>query len=88
MSVFEKHLLDSTSDLELANITGKEPFYGRENDEHNLDIEFDPFVLTYSKDSTFEDNLSTSSFLKELSRTSSDEISAKLDIILTSSDEV
>ena len=50
------------SDLKPVNITThEESLYEYDYEDPNIDINFEPFVLTYSEHSTFKDDLRTSS---------------------------
>ena len=77
---FEKRTSAATSDLELFNSADCEEYIQAcLPKDPNFSIGFEPFILTRSEFNMFEDNISTSSFLKELVTTSSDKINEKLD---------
>ena len=66
VSHFEKDTSAETSDLGSVNSTYHEDyFHGCEYKDINLNIKFENFVLTKSEDNPFEDDISTSYFLKK-----------------------
>ena len=80
MSSFEKVLSSITSDLVLVNSADYEdPVHEHDQENPNLNVDFDHFVLTRSEERTFENDLSSPSFLKEIVEMSSNEASTKLD---------
>ena len=87
-SFFEHHISDVISDLELDNSTDHEDsLHNYELEGPILNVEFEPFFMTRYEDTIFADDLSTSSFLKDVITTSSRKISEKLNEILTSFDK-
>ena len=82
---FKKHDLAVTSNLDSANSADFEDNpHAYEHKDPNVNIEFEPFVLIRSKNKAFEDEIITSSFLKELATASSNKANEKLDRILAS----
>ena len=66
-SYFKNHLPTVISDLESVNSTDFEDHVPSfENKELNFDIELEPFVFPITSESTFEDDLRTSSVLEDL----------------------
>ena len=85
---FEQHLSAVICDLESVDSDNyEEPLYGYEHEDSNIDNEFQHFASAGSKDSAFEDDLSTSSSLEYLIATTSRDICCKSDVILNSSKE-
>ena len=73
MLFFENHTSAATSDPKSVNIIDRKgPLHSYEFEEPNLIIKFEPFVLNHFKDNAFEEDIITSSFLKELVTTSFD----------------
>ena len=70
--MFENHIFIDSSDLESVNSTDYEDSLHEWNiGESNLNVEFEPFIMTHTKDTIFTDDLTTSSFIKEIIKTSS-----------------
>ena len=82
---FETHALAATSGLDVVNVTDlKASLRVHDPEDPNVNIEFEPCVLTHSEGKAFEDDIRTSSFIKEISAASSDEVHEKSRNILTS----
>ena len=75
MPAFENNTSAASYYLELVNSADcEEPL---RTCEPNIIIEFEPFILTHSEDKTFEDEIITRSFIKDIAKTSSDKINEK-----------
>ena len=75
-------------DLKSVNSTDREDFlYDHDLEGPNLRIEFEPFAITHSEDAISADDLSTSSFVKDIISTSSRKMNAKSNEMLTSAAE-
>ena len=78
-SFFEHHISDVISDLDLDNSTDHEDsLHDYELEGPNLNIDFEPFFMTRYEDTTFADDISTSSFLKDIITIFCSKISTKL----------
>ena len=74
--------------LEIVSSTNyEELLHEHDHEDSNIDNGFDPFVSTGSKDSAFDDDLSTSSYREQLISNASNEIAQKFNDILTLASE-
>ena len=69
---FDNNDTGATYNVESVNSAYCEgPTHAHEHNYLNLNIKFEPFILTFSKDEKFEHSISNSSFTKGLVATSS-----------------
>ena len=76
------------SDLDSVNSADFEDFLHEFNlEESKLEIEFETFIMPHTEGNIFTDDLTTSSFIKDIIETSSRKIRANLNKMLTSFDK-